>query len=86
MFSFILGDLHPHVMALPIVLVAVGTALTFYRSREPLDITFWLQRPAALVMGAMVVGGLAFIHVGLVTVRSLSSRRPSSAATRASAR
>lgn len=62
MFSFILGDLHPHVMALPFVLVAVGTALTFYRSREPLDVTFWLQRPAALVMGAIVVGGLAFIN------------------------
>ena len=44
------------------MLVAVGTALTFYRSREPLDVTFWLQRPAALVMGAIVVGGLAFIN------------------------
>ncbi len=62
MFSFVLGDLHPHVMALPFVLVAVGAALTFYRSREPLDVTFWLRRPAALVMGAIVVGGLAFIN------------------------
>ncbi len=62
MFSFLLGDLHPHVMALPFVLLAVAAALTFYRSREPLDITFWLRRPAALVAAAIVVGGLSFIN------------------------
>ena len=62
MFSFLLGDLHPHVMALPFVLLAVAAALTFYRSREPLDITFWLRRPAALVAAAIIVGGLSFIN------------------------
>jgi YYY domain-containing protein len=71
MFSFILGDLHPHVMALPFVLVAVGAALTFYRSREPLDVTFWLQRPAALVIGAIVVGGLAFINTWDIVTMAL---------------
>ncbi len=54
MFSFLLGDLHPHVMALPFVLLAVGAALSLYRSQEPLDITFWLQRPLALVAGAIL--------------------------------
>ena len=34
MFSFLLGDLHPHVMALPFVLLVVGAALTLYRSRR----------------------------------------------------
>ena len=62
MFSFLLGDLHPHVMALPFVLLAVAAALSFYRSREPLDITFWLQRPLALVAGAILIGGLSFIN------------------------
>ncbi|HZP56421.1 MAG TPA: DUF2298 domain-containing protein [Dehalococcoidia bacterium] len=62
MFSFILGDLHPHVMALPFVLLAVGVALTLYRSREPLDVAFWLQRPLALVAAAIVLGGLAFLN------------------------
>lgn len=62
MFSFILGDLHPHVMALPFVLLAVGLALSFYRSDEPLDIVFWLQRPLALVAGAVVIGALSFIN------------------------
>ena len=45
MFSFLLGDMHPHVMALPFVLLVVALALTLFRSREPLDVTFWLQRP-----------------------------------------
>jgi len=62
MFSFLLGDLHPHVMALPFVLLVVGAAISLYRSPEPLDITFWLQRPLALVASAMLLGGLAFIN------------------------
>lgn len=62
MFSFLLGDLHPHVMALPFVLLVVAAALALYRSREPLDITFWIQRPLALVAGAVLIGGLAFLN------------------------
>lgn len=62
MFSFLLGDLHPHVMALPFVLVVVAAALALYRSTEPLDIAFWLQRPLALIAGAVLIGGLAFLN------------------------
>ena len=62
MFSFLLGDLHPHVMALPFVLLVVAAALTLYRSTEPLDITFWLERPLALVAVALLIGGLAFLN------------------------
>jgi YYY domain-containing protein len=62
MFSFVLGDLHPHVMSLPFVLLAVGLALTLYRSEEPLDITFLLRRPALALVGAIILGGLGFIN------------------------
>ncbi len=62
MFSFVLGDLHPHVMALPFVLIAVALALTLYRSAEPLDLAFWLERPLVLAAAAMIVGGLAFLN------------------------
>ena len=62
MFSFLLGDLHPHVMALPFVLLAAAVGFTLFRSDEPLDIAFWLQRPLALVASAIVVGGLAFLN------------------------
>lgn len=62
MFSFVLGDLHPHVMALPFVLLAAGLALALYRSDEPLDIVFWLRRPLLLVASAIIVGALGFIN------------------------
>jgi len=62
MFSFVLGDLHPHVMALPFVLLVVGVALSLYRSPEPLDITFWLERPLALLATAILLGALAFLN------------------------
>jgi YYY domain-containing protein len=62
MFSFLLGDLHPHVMALPFVLLVVAVALSLYRSPEPLDVTFWLERPLLLVTVAIMIGGLAFIN------------------------
>ena len=41
-FSFLLGDLHPHVMAIPFVLLALGVAQVFLRSDEPLDLVVWL--------------------------------------------
>lgn len=62
MFSFVLGDLHPHVMALPFVLIAVALALTLYRSPEPLDVAFWLKRPLVLAAAALIVGALAFLN------------------------
>jgi YYY domain-containing protein len=62
MFSFVLGDLHPHMMALPFVIMVVGLALTLFRSPEPLDVTFWLQRPLLLVAAGLLLGGLMFIN------------------------
>ncbi len=61
-FSFVLGDLHPHVMALPFVLLAVALALSLYRSDEPLDAVFLLRRPLLLLTIALSVGGLAFLN------------------------
>jgi len=62
MFSFILGDLHPHVMSLPFVLLAVAAAFTLFRHPEPLDVAFWLRRPLALFFAAVLIGGLAFLN------------------------
>lgn len=61
-FSFVLGDLHPHVMALPFMLLALGAAVHLLRSPEPLDLLYWLRRPGALAGSALLVGGLGFIN------------------------
>ena len=60
-FSFLLGDLHPHVMSIPFALLFVGIALNIYR----LPADFWRNYrsvyPYAIVfMAAMVLGGLGF--------------------------
>ncbi len=59
-FSFLLGDLHPHVMALPLVTLATGIALALWRGRAPLTWRRARARPwEPAVLGA-IFGALAF--------------------------
>ena len=60
-FSFLLGDMHPHVMSIPFVLLFVGVALNICR----LPGNFWrdYRSPytyAIVLMAAVVLGGLGF--------------------------
>ena len=60
-FSFLLGDMHPHVMSIPFVLLFVGIALNIYR----LPADFWRNYrsvyPYAIILtAAVVLGGLGF--------------------------
>ena len=60
-FSFLLGDMHPHVMSIPFALLFVGVALNIYR----LPADFWREYrsvyPYAIVVAAAVaLGGLGF--------------------------
>lgn len=59
-FSFILGDLHPHVTALPGVLLAVGFALALWRARAPLTFATLRRSPFLTVVTAIIFGALAF--------------------------
>jgi len=60
-FSFVLGDLHPHVLAIPFTLLAIGVALSFLLSDSDDLWEFW-RRPARLVLTGLVFGALGFIH------------------------
>jgi YYY domain-containing protein len=54
-FSFLLGDMHPHVLALPFVLLALGLALSL----------FWSEREAQwweVVLLGVCLGGLGFLN------------------------
>jgi len=57
-FSFLLGDNHPHKMALPFVLLAVLIALHFYRLARENRIPTWMEQGLAGVM----LGSLAFLN------------------------
>lgn len=74
-FSFILGDMHPHVLGLPFVILAVGLALALFLHGEEWDerpgswLTHRLLRATGRLMPtfdvllyALALGGLAFLN------------------------
>ncbi len=65
-FSFILGDLHPHVLAMPFVLLAVAMALNIFLGgwRGSIDLYFGELKisKTGFVVSALMLGGLAFLN------------------------
>ena len=66
-FSFLLGDLHPHVLAIPFSLLAIAVALNLFLGGSrgeislPLGIRFHLNF-AGFAFAALTLGGLAFLN------------------------
>lgn len=61
-FSFLLGDMHPHVMSLPFTLLAIGLSYNVLRSR-PMPGLHWLRtQPWVVLPAALVLGNLGFIN------------------------
>ncbi len=54
-FSYLLADLHPHVLALPFVLLVIGLALSIVLARRTPD-------RARLLLLAVAVGGVMFLN------------------------
>jgi YYY domain-containing protein len=54
-FSFLLGDMHPHVLGLPIVLLALGLALNILWSERA--VSWW-----HMVLLGVCIGGLGFLN------------------------
>ena len=66
MFSFLLGDLHPHVLAIPFALLSAVLALNAYLKRisRPENLPGFLQwlRQPEFWTAALVLGGMAFLN------------------------
>ena len=68
-FSFLLGDMHPHVLALPYVLLSLTVSLSLYLAgvAKRRDVSsHWLQIPgvsnAQLFLFALIFGALGFLN------------------------
>jgi YYY domain-containing protein len=65
-FSYLLGDLHPHVLAMPFGLLAVALALNLYLGGWKGETNFYLfklpVRKEGFAVLAVVLGGLAFLN------------------------
>ncbi len=66
-FSFLLGDLHPHVLAIPFGLLAVAFALNLYLGGLRGEMTLPGARlhisPLGFLGAALLLGGLAFLNI-----------------------
>jgi YYY domain-containing protein len=60
-FSFLLGDLHAHVLALPFLISTVGLALSVFQG-SAVDWRTWLSRPGTFVLAALLTGSLIFLN------------------------
>ncbi|HEY4722976.1 MAG TPA: DUF2298 domain-containing protein, partial [Anaerolineae bacterium] len=61
-FSFVLGDLHPHVLALPYALLAMALALNLYLAFASGGDAASLWRMSLWPLYALAVGGLSFLN------------------------
>lgn len=66
-FSFLLGDLHPHVLAIPFGLLAISVALNLFLGgwRGQINLPFGTRlhiNYMGFLFSALVIGGLAFLN------------------------
>ncbi len=61
-FSYLLGDLHSHVLALPFALLALSLTLNFLRTEEPLGLGWLVRHRWEAMAMALSLGALAFIN------------------------
>ena len=61
-FSFLLGDLHAHVLAIPFLLLAIAATLNIFCIKDRLELEWLKRNPAPAASVALFGGALAFIN------------------------
>jgi len=62
-FSFILGDLHPHVTSLPFLLLFLSLALNLFQSSRKVGLDWLRHNPLEFGAVALALGSLSFINI-----------------------
>jgi len=61
-FSFLLGDLHAHLLSLPFVLLGLAITLNILTSKEPFGFVWLRKRPLVFVAMIVCLGSLGPLH------------------------
>ncbi len=61
-FSYLLGDMHPHMLAVPYIMIALGLALNHLKSEEREVAPKTLAQVSSLGLWGLVIGALGFIN------------------------
>jgi YYY domain-containing protein len=66
-FSFLLADLHPHVLAIPFLLLGIAISLNFFHSRSNKGLSIWgINMPVRsdeLLFAGLCLGSLGFLNL-----------------------
>ena len=62
-FSFLLGDLHAHVLALPFVIFSISMALNLFLSSHRLSFKYLIIDPIGSLTISLALGALSFINM-----------------------
>jgi YYY domain-containing protein len=62
LFSFVLGDLHPHLMSIPFLLLAAAFGLELLLGRQPVTLRWLRERWTFLLLMGLALGALGFIN------------------------
>ena len=62
-FSFVLGDLHPHVSSLPFLVLNLALALNLLSCQGRIEPSWFLKRPWETAAITLSLGALAFINI-----------------------
>tara|TARA_Y100000588_G_scaffold393739_1_gene510928 strand:- start:5157 stop:7583 length:2427 start_codon:yes stop_codon:yes gene_type:complete len=61
-FSFLLGDLHPHLMSLPFVMLAITTAFALFKRNGSINILWFYKHPISTLLIGLIIGALGFVN------------------------
>lgn len=61
-FSLLLGDLHPHLMAIPFMLLTLGFALELISDKTPISLRWLRANWSQILLMGLAVGALGFIN------------------------
>ncbi len=62
MFSYLLGDLHPHVVSLPFLVLGLSLSLNLFLSQDRLGLSWLRRHPWEFLAVALFTGALGFIN------------------------